>query len=79
MCIFLKKENILGNSEMMNISSTSEMDRHIHQVHVCLPSRPGQTKILYRMSIDFMKWAKWVPGADRLWKNIAKQVYLNYH
>ena len=47
---------------------------HLHQLHVCLPSRPGHTRLLYRMSMDFMQWVRWVPGIQKFWQNIAGQV-----
>lgn len=47
---------------------------HLHQLHVCLPSKPGHTRLLYRMSMDFLQWVKWVPGIHKFWQNIAGQV-----
>jgi chlorophyllide a oxygenase len=48
--------------------------RHLHQLHVALPSKRGHTRLLYRMSMDFMSWARIVPGIGRLWEGIAQQV-----
>lgn len=47
---------------------------HLHQLHVCLPSKPGHTRLLYRMGLDFMGWAKHVPGIEHVWKDVANQV-----
>lgn len=47
---------------------------HLHQLHVCLPSKPGHTRLLYRMSMDFMHWVKWVPFIQNFWQRIAGQV-----
>jgi chlorophyllide a oxygenase len=47
---------------------------HLHQMHVCLPARQGHTRLLYRMSLDFMGWSKFVPGIQRFWESIAGQV-----
>ena len=47
---------------------------HLHQLHVCLPSKPGHTRLLYRMSMDFIQWVRWVPGIQKFWQNIAGQV-----
>ena len=47
---------------------------HLHQLHACLPSRPGHTRLLYRMSMDFIGWARMVPGIQRFWQHIAGQV-----
>lgn len=49
---------------------------HLHQMHICLPSRKGHTRLLYRMSLDFMNWTRFVPGIQLFWQNIANQVWL---
>lgn len=37
-------------------------------------SRPaGRTRLLYRMSLDFMHWTRHVPGIDAFWRGIAEQ------
>jgi hypothetical protein len=54
--------------------SADQCERHLHQLHVCMPSKKGQTRLLYRMSMDFMGWVRHVPGIDRLWKSVAAQV-----
>ncbi len=56
--------------------SADSCKNHLHQLHVCLPSRPGHTRLLYRMSMDFMQWVRWVPGIQKFWQNIAGQVTL---
>ena len=43
-------------------------------MHICLPSRKGHTRLLYRMSLDFMNWTRFVPGIQIFWQNIANQV-----
>lgn len=52
----------------------TECQNHLHQLHVCLPSRRGHTRLLYRMSLDFMPWIRWVPGISVFWNYIAGQV-----
>jgi chlorophyllide a oxygenase len=49
-------------------------ERHLHQLHVCMPSRRGHTRLLYRMSLDFMGWVRYVPGILNVWKSVAGQV-----
>lgn len=49
-------------------------EKHIHQLHVCLPAGPRSTRLLYRMSMDFAPWARKVPGLGLFWKWIAGQV-----
>jgi chlorophyllide a oxygenase len=51
-----------------------ECQKHLHQLHACLPSRRGHTRLLYRMSLDFMPWIQYVPGITRFWTYIAGQV-----
>ena len=47
---------------------------HLHQLHVCLPTNSRRTRLLYRMSLDFLHWTRWIPGIQRFWGNVAKQV-----
>lgn len=51
-----------------------ECAKHLHQLHVCLPAKEGHTRLLYRMSLDFLDWVRFVPGIDILWKAVANQV-----
>mmetsp|Transcript_5069 Transcript_5069/g.12261 ORF Transcript_5069/g.12261 Transcript_5069/m.12261 type:complete len:449 (+) Transcript_5069:32-1378(+) len=53
-----------------------ECSNHLHQLHVCLPTAEGKTRLLYRMSLDMdsLHWTKNIPGVNLLWKNIAEQV-----
>ena len=52
----------------------SSCRNHLHQLHVCLPAGPGRSRLLYRMSMDFLQWTKHVPFIQLFWANIAKQV-----
>ena len=49
-------------------------EKHLHQLHVCIPQEEGKTRLLYRMSLDFAQWAKWVPGIQLVWMEMANQV-----
>lgn len=51
-----------------------DCQNHLHQIHFCLPSREGHTRLLYRMSMDFLGWLRYVPGITQVWKNVAGQV-----
>lgn len=55
-------------------SSTSSCSKHLHQLHVCLPSTRGNTRLLYRMSLDFLPILKHVPYIDYLWRYLANKV-----
>lgn len=37
-------------------------------------SAAGTTRLLYRMSMDFLGWARYVPGIQKVWKGVAGQV-----
>ena len=39
-----------------------------------MPQEEGKTRLLYRMSLDFAQWAKWVPGIQLVWMEMANQV-----
>ncbi|CAL1362415.1 unnamed protein product [Linum trigynum] len=54
--------------------STRECATHLHQLHVCLPSTRGKTRLLYRMSLDFAPLLKHVPFMQHLWRHFAEQV-----
>mmetsp|Transcript_45722 Transcript_45722/g.76194 ORF Transcript_45722/g.76194 Transcript_45722/m.76194 type:complete len:536 (+) Transcript_45722:248-1855(+) len=51
-----------------------ECSKHLHQLHVNLPAKEGRTRLLYRMSLDFLGWVRYVPGIQLLWKQVANQV-----
>ena len=38
------------------------------------PCTAGRTRLLYRMSMDFMHWTRFVPGIAAFWRSIASQV-----
>merc|ERR1719335_2055493 len=42
----------------------------LHQLHVCLPAGRGMTRLLYRMSLDFIPWARNLPFMYSLWKKV---------
>jgi chlorophyllide a oxygenase len=47
---------------------------HLHQLHVCIPSSPGKTRLLYRMALDFAPFLKHVPFIHFLWQHLANKV-----
>ncbi|KAH7422540.1 hypothetical protein KP509_12G013500 [Ceratopteris richardii] len=55
-------------------NTTSECSKHLHQLHVCLPSTRGNTRLLYRMSLDFLPILKHMPFIDYLWRYLANKV-----
>lgn len=57
-------------------ATPQECQKHLHQLHVCLPARAGHTRLLYRMATDFLGWTEWIPGVQSFWRYIAAQVRL---
>jgi chlorophyllide a oxygenase len=51
-----------------------DCEKHLHQLHVCLPSGAGRTTLLYRMSLDFSGFLKHLPFMDKVWQGVANQV-----
>jgi len=49
-------------------------ENHLHQLHICLPSKKGEVRLLYRMGLDFLQWAKFLPFMDKVWTGVANQV-----
>jgi len=47
---------------------------HLHQMHCCLPAGRGRTRLLYRMSMDFLDWTLYVPGMKKVWRAMADKV-----
>ena len=45
----------------------------VEQLHVCLPTKPGSTRVLFRMAFDFVPSGAENAAGD-VWKNLAIQV-----
>ncbi|KAL0369258.1 UNVERIFIED_CONTAM: Chlorophyllide a oxygenase, chloroplastic [Sesamum calycinum] len=54
--------------------TTRECSKHVHQLHVCLPSSRQKTRLLYRMSLDFAPILKHIPFMQYLWRHFAERV-----
>jgi chlorophyllide a oxygenase len=52
----------------------AECNRHLNQLHICLPSSEGTCRLLYRMSLDFLGWSREIPGLHKLWESVANEV-----
>eukprot|EP00798_Chlamydomonas_sp_ICE-L_P016142 gene16142-22298_t len=69
-------ESLIGLAQpgvIMRGVTADKCEKHLHQVHVCMPSKKGHTRLLYRMSLDFMNWIKYIPHIDLVWKAVAAQ------
>jgi len=63
-----------GGAQFEEGVQCAECSNHLHQLHVCAPAEAGTTRLLYRMSLDFAGWAKYVPGIELVWTEMANQV-----
>ncbi|GAB4815962.1 hypothetical protein N2152v2_003008 [Parachlorella kessleri] len=73
-CLVLSTIGLAQPGKIERGARAAGCSNHLHQLHACLPSTSGRTKLLYRMSLDFMHWTKHVPGIMKFWESIASQV-----
>lgn len=73
-CMVLSTIGLMQPGKISHGARSSECDNHLFQLHVCLPSKTGSTRLLYRMALDFMPWASGLPFMDRVWNGVARQV-----
>ncbi|EFJ44919.1 chlorophyll a oxygenase [Volvox carteri f. nagariensis] len=73
-CMVLSTIGLAQPGKIMRGVTASQCKNHLHQLHVCMPSKKGHTRLLYRMSLDFLPWMRYVPFIDKVWKNVAGQV-----
>ncbi|KAL6760398.1 chloroplast chlorophyllide a oxygenase precursor [Haematococcus lacustris] len=73
-CITLSTIGLSQPGKIMRGLNASQCSKHLHQLHVCMPAKRGHTRLLYRMSMDFMGWLRHVPGIQLVWKKVAAQV-----
>eukprot|EP00897_Mesotaenium_endlicherianum_P000607 jgi/Mesen1/10547/ME000083S10057 len=64
----------LAKPGQLDGKSARECKKHLFQLHACMPSSRGKTRLLYRMALDFAEWAKYVPYIELVWKKLANQV-----
>lgn len=58
----------------LNGTDVDACPTHLHQLHVCMPSSKGKTRLLYRMALDFAPYLKHVPFIKYLWQHLANKV-----
>jgi len=73
-CMVTSMIGLAQPGKIMRGVTADQCENHLHQLHVCMPSKKGHTRLLYRMSLDFMGWLRHVPYIDRVWKGVAGQV-----
>ncbi|KAG1671959.1 hypothetical protein FOA52_013331 [Chlamydomonas sp. UWO 241] len=73
-CMVLSHIGLAQPGKIERGVTADQCERHLHQLHVCMPGKRGHTRLLYRMSLDFMHWVRHVPFIDLVWKQVAAQV-----
>mmetsp|Transcript_36192 Transcript_36192/g.64746 ORF Transcript_36192/g.64746 Transcript_36192/m.64746 type:complete len:156 (-) Transcript_36192:198-665(-) len=73
-CMTLSLIGLQKPGQVARGARAEDCEKHLRQMHVCLPARPGHTRLLYRMSLDFLPFLKHVPFIDRVWKEMANRV-----
>ncbi|KAI7843030.1 hypothetical protein COHA_003362 [Chlorella ohadii] len=73
-CMVLSTIGLTSPGKIERGARAASCKNHLHQLHVCLPSSEGRTRLLYRMSLDFLGWTRSLPGIGAFWKSIAEQV-----
>ncbi|KIZ05492.1 chlorophyllide a oxygenase [Monoraphidium neglectum] len=73
-CMTVSHIGLAQPGKIMRGVKADQCERHLHQLHVCAPAKRGHTRLLYRMSLDFMGWVRYVPGILQVWKAVAGQV-----
>eukprot|EP00241_Pyramimonas_parkeae_P001062 CAMPEP_0114247160 /NCGR_PEP_ID=MMETSP0058-20121206/12872_1 /TAXON_ID=36894 /ORGANISM="Pyramimonas parkeae, CCMP726" /LENGTH=583 /DNA_ID=CAMNT_0001360443 /DNA_START=154 /DNA_END=1905 /DNA_ORIENTATION=+ len=73
-CITLSTIGLARPGQVEKGLRAEECPKHLYQMHVCLPSKKGHTRLLYRMALDFMPWVQYVPFIDNIWQQMANQV-----
>ncbi len=71
-----RRAGLAQPGKIMRGARAAACSNHLHQLHVCLPSGPRSTRLLYRMSLDFLGWTRAVPGIQAFWRSIANQARL---
>lgn len=60
-CMTISKIGLDRPGKPTRGGKADDCDKHLHQLHVCLPSKRGHTRLLYRMSMDFLGWMQGLP------------------
>lgn len=73
-CIVLSNSGVKKKGEIGAPSGTGAegCSRHFHQLHICLPTKPGHLRLLYRLHSDFLGFTKYIPRMDRVWEKRAR-------
>lgn len=73
-CMVISSIGLAKPGKIEKGTVAEDCNRHLHQLHVCLPSNEEKCRLLYRMSLDFFGWSRYLFGIEELWKRVADQV-----
>lgn len=73
-CVVVSTIGLAKPGQLEGGQTASQCSQHLFQMHACVPSSPGKTRLLYRMGLDFASWIKHVPFINHLWSYLATQV-----
>ena len=68
---FIPSNALVSTIDIQRLYGDS-IPRRVHQVHVCLPSRAGKTRVLFRMALDFLPESAKIAG--KVWESLAVQI-----
>eukprot|EP00884_Botryococcus_braunii_P008354 jgi/Botrbrau1/1751/Bobra.0217s0009.1 len=73
-CMVISTIGMANVGKIQRGTRSHECKKQMHQLHVCLPAGPRTTRLLYRMSMNYLQWAKGLSIMKMLWKAVAEQV-----
>ena len=73
-CMVVSTIGLVKPGQLEAASQSQNCSQHLFQLHACIPSSTGSTRLLYRMGLDFAHWVKHVPFIEHVWKRLANQV-----
>lgn len=73
-CMVLSTIGLTQPGKIERGQRAASCENHLHQLHICLPSKKGEARLLYRMGLDFLQWARFLPFMDKVWTGVANQV-----
>ena len=73
-CFVVSTIGLAAPGEIIRGVRAKDCDKHLRQVHACIPAKDGSTRLLYLMHLDFWPFLKKLPGMEAMWASQASQV-----
>ncbi|XRB10885.1 chlorophyllide a oxygenase [Pseudoscourfieldia marina] len=73
-CFVISTIGLAAPGDIRRGVKAEDCDKHLRQVHACVPASEGKTRLLYLMHLDFWPWMKNLPLMEELWLSQANQV-----